>query len=116
VTGPDMTGQRGTGGAAGFSSDTERILDNARQLDGLAGTAEAIAAELIEAVRAAGECWGTDQVGRGFAAGHMDAAAATEAVVGSLPEQLADIGAKLAETAGVHRRADEEIATGLPRM
>ncbi|AHI01311.1 hypothetical protein GCM10010174_10860 [Kutzneria viridogrisea] len=102
-------------GTGGFSSDVERVLDRAGQLDGLAGTAGTIAQELTSALRATERCWGTDEVGTSFAAGHVKAAEDTLAIVRALPGQLAEVGAKLTRTAHIHGGVDQEIATGLPR-
>ena len=96
----------------GFSTDVDRVLDRAGQLDGLAGTAQTIFTELSDAVAAAGECWGSDSVGRSFAVGYTDAAAATFALVKALPGQLADVGGRLTEHARIHRSVDQGIATG----
>lgn len=102
-------------GTGGFSSDTERVLDRAGQLNGLAGTATTIADTLADALAATEGCWGTDQVGRSFAKGHVKAAADALSVVKALPGQLSDVGGRLARTADIHSGVDQEIATGLPR-
>jgi uncharacterized protein YukE len=100
--------------AGGFSTDVDLVLDRAGQLDGLSGTADAIASELADALARAGQCWGNDQVGASFASGYTDAAEATFALVKGLPSELSDIGGRLAKTARIHRELDQRIATGLP--
>jgi hypothetical protein len=96
----------------GFSTDVDRVLDRAGQLDSLSDTAKSIFTELSDALAEAGECWGTDQVGQSFATGYTDAAEATFALVKALPGQLADVGGRLAEHAHIHRSVDQAIATG----
>ncbi|QUQ70898.1 hypothetical protein [Kutzneria sp. CA-103260] len=96
----------------GFSTDVDLVLDRASQLDGLSDTAQAIFKELSDALDAAGQCWGTDQVGQSFASGYTDAAEATFELVKALPGQLTDVGGRLADHAHIHRSADQAIATG----
>lgn len=96
----------------GFSTDVDRVLDRAGQLDGLSDTAQSIFTELSDALAEAGQCWGGDQVGQSFASGYTDAAEATLALVKALPGQLTDVGARLAKHAHIHRSADQAIATG----
>ena len=96
----------------GFSTDVDRVLDRAGQLDGLSDTARSIVKELSDALAAAGECWGTDQVGQSFAVGYTDAAEATFKLVKALPGELTDVGGRLAKHAHIHRSADQAIATG----
>ena len=96
----------------GFSTDVDRVLDQAGQLDGLSDTARSIYKELSDALAQAGECWGTDQVGQSFATGYTDAAEATLKLVKGLPGQLTDVGGRLAKHAHIHRSADQVIATG----
>lgn len=96
----------------GFSTDVDRVLDRAGQLDGLSDTARSIFTELSDALAAAGECWGSDQVGQSFATGYIESASATFGLVKALPGQLADVGGRLAEHADIHRSADQVIATG----
>lgn len=96
----------------GFSTDVDRVLDRAGQLDGLSDTAQSIFTELSDALAAAGRCWGSDQVGQSFANGYVTAAEATFELVKALPGQLADVGGRLAEHADIHRSADQVIATG----
>ena len=98
----------------GFSTDVDRVLDRAGQLDGLSDTAQSIFKELSDALSAAGECWGTDQVGQSFAGGYTESAEATLELVKALPGQLTDVGGRLARHAHIHRSADQVIATGRP--
>jgi len=96
----------------GFSTDVDRVLDRAGQLDGLSGTAQSIFTELSDALAAAGECWGSDQVGQSFARGYTEAAEATFELVKAFPGQLTDVGGRLTEHAHIHRAVDTAIATG----
>ena len=96
----------------GFSTDVDRVIDQAGQLNGLSDTAQSIFTELSDALDQAGQCWGTDQVGQSFASGYTDAAEAAFELVKALPGQLADVGGRLAEHAHIHRSVDEVIATG----
>ena len=96
----------------GFSTDVDRVLDRASQLDSLSDTAQSIFKELSDALAAAGQCWGTDQVGQSFASGYTDAAEATFKLVKALPGQLTDVGGRLADHARIHRSADQAVATG----
>lgn len=96
----------------GFSTDVERVLDRAGQLDGLSGTAQTIFTELSDALAEAGQCWGSDQVGQSFATGYAESAETTFGLVKALPGQLTDVGGRLAEHARIHRAADQVIATG----
>ena len=96
----------------GFSTDVDRVLDRAGQLDGLSDTAQSIFTELSDALATAGRCWGGDQVGQSFALGYGKAAEATFELVKALPGQLTDVGGRLAEHAHIHRSTDQVIATG----
>lgn len=96
----------------GFSTDVDRVLDRASQLDGLSDTAQSIFTELSDALAATGQCWGADQVGQSFASGYTDAAEATFKLVKALPGQLTDVGGRLADHAHIHRSADQAIASG----
>ncbi len=96
----------------GFSTDVDLVLDRAGQLDTLSDTAQSIFTELSDALDAAGQCWGTDQVGQSFATGYLDAAEATFALVKGLPGQLTDVGGRLTKHAHIHRSADQAVATG----
>ncbi|MFC0544292.1 WXG100 family type VII secretion target [Kutzneria chonburiensis] len=96
----------------GFSTDVDRVLDRAGQLDGLSGTAQSIFTELSDALADAGPCWGSDSIGQSFASGYTDAAEATFELVKALPGQLTDVGGRLAEHARIHRSVDQVIATG----
>ena len=100
--------------SGGFSTDVDKVLDQAGLLDGLSGTAQSIAGDLADALQQAGQCWGNDQVGGSFASGYTDAAEATFALVQGMPSELSDIGGRLAKTAHIHREVDQQIATGLP--
>ncbi len=96
----------------GFSTDVDRVLDRAGQLDGLSSTAQSIFTELSDALAEAGPCWGSDSVGQSFAAGYLESAEATFELVKALPGQLTDVGGRLAQHAHIHRSADQVIATG----
>jgi hypothetical protein len=73
----------------------------------LAERAKAIHTELTAALSAAGPCWGDDEAGRSFAAGHVEPAGQTLDRLGTLPGQLADVGDRFGTTARSYQQSDQ---------
>ena len=90
----------------GFSVDNERLAQHAADFGAHADTAGDIAGALRQAVEATGSCWGSDEVGRSFAAGHVEAASQTLNHLGSLPERLGDVATRFADTAATYQQAE----------
>ncbi|MQA08630.1 MAG: hypothetical protein GEU98_08775 [Pseudonocardiaceae bacterium] len=97
----------------GFHADFERLASKAGEFDGFAERAGKIFGELRENLDAVGECWGTDEVGRSFAAAHSGPSNAVIETMSSLREDLGDMGTRLAQTASDYREVDAEAASGV---
>ncbi|SHG48110.1 hypothetical protein [Streptoalloteichus hindustanus] len=93
--------------ADGFRADHELLADRARQFEGLAGRAGAIAEELAATLAATGACWGGDEIGRSFAAGHEGPAGDTVGRLTALAGQLGAVGERFAATARDYRAAED---------
>ncbi|HEV8555918.1 MAG TPA: hypothetical protein VGR06_05905 [Actinophytocola sp.] len=94
-----MTGQ-------GFSADVDRLTAQAGEFPALAERAGAIHRELSGTLTELGACWGTDGVGRSFAAAHAEPSGVTLDGLGSLPDQLGSVGTRFSETATAYREQD----------
>lgn len=90
----------------GFSADVDRLAAGAGEFPALAERAGAIHSELSGVLTELGACWGTDGVGRSFAAGHAAPAGVTLDGLGSLPDQLGSVGTRFSETATAYREQD----------
>ncbi|KAA2251250.1 hypothetical protein F0L68_38195 [Solihabitans fulvus] len=99
--------------ADGFRSDHQRLAEHAGEFTGLASRAGDITGELRRALEQAGDCWGSDAVGRSFAASHVRAATETLGRVGGLSDGLGDVGQRFAATAETYRQVDEDNAAAL---
>ena len=100
-------------GFSGFSADVGALETHAAAFKGLAERADDIRAELASALAEADQCWGTDEVGRSFAAGHAEPASAARDAVTALPAKLQDVGERFRQTAHAYRQADAAGAAGL---
>lgn len=100
-------------GGPGFSADPDAMARHAERFDGLGERAARIHDELSDALRDAGDCWGADEVGKSFAAGHVERADATVADLGGLPERLGDMRTRLTGTAAGYRETDRDAAGSL---
>jgi uncharacterized protein YukE len=92
----------------GFRTDNARLVDRAADFSAHARTAEDIARSLRQALAETGQCWGSDDVGRSFAASHVEAANQTLRDVSSLPDRLGDVSTRFAETAATYQRAEDD--------
>jgi hypothetical protein len=97
----------------GFNVDADRLTAQAGQFPALAERAGAIHRELSEALAEAGACWGSDSVGRSFAAAHTGPADGTLTGLGGLPGRLDSVGTRLADTARGYRDQDASGARGI---
>ncbi|WP_018682386.1 hypothetical protein [Actinokineospora enzanensis] len=96
-----------------FQADAARLADRAGHFDGYAERAGAIHRELADRLAAAGDCWGTDDVGHSFAAAHTAPADRTLTALGGLPARLGDVGGRFHDTAHAYRDTDTANATAL---
>ncbi|GAA5168585.1 MULTISPECIES: hypothetical protein [Amycolatopsis] len=94
----------------GFESDVERLSARAGEFDGLVERAARVSAELERALAGASAAWGSDAVGRSFAAAHVGAADEAAERVRGLAERLAQAGGSFAEAARRYRAGDEAAA------
>ncbi|MEV6232138.1 hypothetical protein AB0L88_30195 [Saccharopolyspora shandongensis] len=101
---------------SGFRSDIGQLTKHAGDFDGLAGEARRIADTLRQALDAAGDCWGGDDIGENFARTHCDRADQALDGLGALSGQLGEMGAKFAATAATTERADTGGAEELGRL
>ncbi|GAA4834333.1 hypothetical protein [Saccharopolyspora rosea] len=100
---------------SGFHADIGRLAAKAGEFDEHAAKAQRIADALRAAVESAGDCWGHDEVGEGFARAHCPAARRAMDELGEIPGRLRGIGAKFAATARTHQQADAEGAGEIGR-
>lgn len=96
--------------SGGFRADPAALVRHAAEFPALADRAGAIHGELAAALAAAGDCWGADVAGRGFAQVHGPAADATVDQLAALPGLLREVGDRFAATASGFRTADEHGA------
>lgn len=97
---------QGPGMTAGFQVDPVALARHAGEFPALADRARAIHTELAAALSAAGPCWGDDEAGRSFAAGHVQPAGQTLDLLGTLPGRLADVGDRFGATARAYQQSD----------
>ncbi|HEY0641506.1 MAG TPA: hypothetical protein VGD67_28080 [Pseudonocardiaceae bacterium] len=95
----------------GFRSDNEVLAARAEAFAGLSERAGRIAADLTDALAAAGDCWGGDAAGQAFAASHVAPADNALGAVGALPEGLGDVRDRLSATAATYADSDQAGAT-----
>ena len=91
----------------GFRTDNELLAHRASAFAGLTERAGRIAGDLRNGVESHGRCWGDDEVGRAFAAGHVEPADATLQRISELPDGLADVGERLRATAITYAESDQ---------
>jgi uncharacterized protein YukE len=101
---------------SGFRSDLGQLSKHAGEFEGLAGQAQRIADTLRQAVAAAGDCWGGDDIGTNFARSHCGPADQALDDLGAMPGKLRDMGAKFAATAATTRQVDAGNAEELGRI
>ncbi|WP_016698334.1 WXG100 family type VII secretion target, partial [Actinoalloteichus spitiensis] len=91
----------------GYQVDPELLADRASVLGAEAATAERILNRLREVLDATGACWGDDEIGRRFAAGHVEPADTTLELLDALPGRLTDHTGRLHAAAATYREAEE---------
>ncbi len=96
--------------ADGFRAETTRLITEAGRFDGLVTRVEAIHRDLADQLAAAGECWGTDEVGQSFAATHVPSAEEVLGALGGLPGKLGAVGGHFGDTARTYRAGDGDNA------
>ncbi|GGM66159.1 hypothetical protein GCM10012275_40910 [Longimycelium tulufanense] len=94
----------------GFRVDDQRLAERAHQFDGLAERSGQIAEELNRALSGTGACWGSDEIGRSFAAVHAGPADDALGRLSGLADRLTDVGQRFAETARDYRAAESDAA------
>jgi uncharacterized protein YukE len=97
----------------GFRADPAQLRKHGSDLAGHADRIGAIHSELNQAVTEAGACWGDDEAGRSFEAGHLQPANDTLRRLGSLPAGLAEVGDRFAATAEEYEQVEQQNAAGL---
>jgi hypothetical protein len=95
-----------TGG--GFHADIERLERHGGEFGGHADRAGEIATRLRQTLDGLHGCWGSDEVGNSFAAGHVTEASAALSRVGSLADQLGAVGDRFTETAAAYRDTESD--------
>lgn len=100
----------------GYEADLERLSSGATEFTGYAQRAGEIASGLQGLLSGLGSCWGNDAAGQSFAAGHEKPAGDTFGLLGSLAEQLGDIGEKFTATAETYRHVEESNASAMRRL
>lgn len=93
-------------------ADVARLREKATEFDGFAERAGKIAGQLRDNLDTAGECWGSDEVGRSFAAAHQPAGAVLD-TLGSLGSRLGEMGTRLGDAASSFHSGDEQAAAEL---
>ena len=89
-----------------FEADADKLTSGAGEFPALAERAGTIHRELSDTLGAIGPCWGNDAVGQSFAAAHVAPADATLGRLGSLSDQLADVGTRFAATGAAYHDLD----------
>ncbi|HEX3787295.1 MAG TPA: hypothetical protein VHW44_05500 [Pseudonocardiaceae bacterium] len=97
----------------GFTADPDTLRDQAGQFATHADDVSGVHGQLSGALADAGTCWGDDEVGRSFAAGHVQPASDTLDQLGQLPGRLTDVGDRFTATADAYQQADEANARAL---
>lgn len=90
----------------GFQVDGEWIGRHAAEFAGHADRAAEITIALRDTLDGLAGCWGSDEVGRSFAAGHVAEADEVLDRLGALPRRLGAMGDRFAGTAAEYRRAE----------
>ena len=101
---------------SGFRGDPGQLAKRAGEFEEHAGRAEGIAADLRQAVQAAGECWGADDIGASFAATHRDRADRALDGLGGMGARLRELGAEFGGAAAEYQRVDAGQAEELGRI
>ena len=96
---------------SGYEVDADALTTHAKEFPGFAERAGGIHRELSEKLTELGPCWGNDSVGQSFAAAHVAPADATLGALGSLGDQLEDVGTRFTDTAAAYRTQDASGAT-----
>lgn len=99
---------------AGFHADSDRLERHGAEFAGHADRAGEIVTGLRRTLDRLHGCWGDDEVGRSFADGHLPAANEVLDHLGGLPDRLASVGGKFADTAAAYR-ATESANLGVLR-
>lgn len=90
----------------GFQADADRLAAGAAEFPALAERAGTIHRELSDTLSSIGACWGTDETGQSFAAAHVAPADETLGRLGSLSDQLGDVGTRFAGTGAAYHDLD----------
>jgi hypothetical protein len=93
----------------GFEVDAERLASRAAQFEPLVGRLSEIHGNLSDAL-SAGACWGTDAVGRSFAAVHAEPSDDALSRLSGLADRLTSVSTRLTETAGTYQAVDRSAA------
>ncbi|OLR90464.1 hypothetical protein [Actinokineospora bangkokensis] len=91
----------------GFETEAEALAARAGQFDGIAERAGRIHRDLDDVLGALGACWGTDSIGRSFAAAYAAPADTALGALGALPGQLGDVRGRFADNARAYLADDE---------
>ncbi|GDY31354.1 hypothetical protein [Gandjariella thermophila] len=95
-----------TGG--GFHADSDRLERHGAEFARHADRAGEIVAGLRRTLQRLDGCWGADEVGSSFAEGHLPHAQAVLEHLGTLPDRLASVGGRFADTAAAYRAAESD--------
>ncbi len=89
-----------------FEADADRLTAGAGEFPALAERAGTIHRELSDTLGSIGACWGTDTIGQSFAAAHVAPADETLGRLGSLSDQLDEVGTRFAGTGSAYHDLD----------
>lgn len=91
----------------GFRTEHDQLASRAGAFGGLSQRAGRIDGDVRGAVDSFGACWGNDEVGQAFAAGHTGPANATLRDLGQLAGGLTDVGDRLRAAARTYAESDQ---------
>ncbi|AOS65496.1 WXG100 family type VII secretion target [Actinoalloteichus hymeniacidonis] len=90
--------------------DPDQLETRAGRFTGLSGQVEDAAAALRDALAETEGCWGSDEIGRNFAARHVGPSAEVVELLDALPGELLDMRDRLQATARDYSSVDEHNA------
>lgn len=100
----------------GFRSDVQQLSDRAMEFEVHSDTARRILRDLRAVLDETEDCWGADEIGRGFAETHRPGADEALRALESTSQRLREMGTKLADVARTYRQVDESAAARLDQV
>lgn len=112
-SGGSAGGSAGTTSGPGFSIDTDALQSIAGQIAAQGTAAAQVVSRLRAALEAAGEPWGTEDIGKQFGHGYTSQVNQSFPALASLGQALAGIANGLAADAQAHDQIDTAVAQRL---